>query len=159
VIIDQLTKLAILKWVPLYDRVPVTDFLNITHHQNRGAAFSFLANEGGWQRWFFAVLAFLVSAYIVSWLWKLREGHYLVLASGLTLVLGGAVGNLVDRLYLGYVVDFIQVLFGSWAFPTFNVADAAISVGAGLLIIDTLFFSGRTTDDTVELASKTEESK
>jgi signal peptidase II len=77
------------------------------------------------------------------WLWRIRAGNLLVLAAGLTLVLGGAVGNLVDRIRLGYVTDFIQVWFGSWAFPSFNVADSAITVGAALLIIDSLFLSGR----------------
>lgn len=142
-ILDQLTKWLIIENVPLFDKIPVTSFLNITHQENPGAAFSFLADAGGWQRWFFTVLAAAVSVFIVTWLWKLREERQLTLATGLSLVLGGAVGNLVDRLHLGHVVDFVQVLFGSWAFPSFNVADAAISVGAALLIIDALFLSGR----------------
>lgn len=141
VVLDQLTKWAILKWVPLYDRVPINGFLFITHQQNRGAAFSFLADESGWQRWFFSVLAVAVSAYIISWLWKLKDSANWVLSCGLALVLGGAIGNVIDRLRLGYVVDFIQVMFGSWPFPSFNVADSAISVGAALLIIDALFLS------------------
>jgi signal peptidase II len=84
-----------------------------------------------------------VSAALVVWLWRIRAGNLMVLAAGLTLVLGGAVGNLVDRIRLGYVTDFIQVWFGSWAFPSFNVADSAITVGAALLIIDSLFLSGK----------------
>ncbi len=143
VVADQATKWAIVKWVPLYDKVPINSFINITHQQNTGAAFSFLANASGWQRWFFVVLATGVSGAIVVWLWRIRREGHLVLAGGLSLVLGGAVGNLVDRVRLGYVTDFIQVWFGSWPFPSFNVADAAITVGAALLIIDSLFLSGR----------------
>jgi signal peptidase II len=143
VIADQVTKWAIIEWVPLYDRVPVNSFINLTHQKNSGAAFSFLANAGGWQRWFFVVLASTVSAVIVVWIWRIRREGQALLSVGLSLVLGGAVGNLIDRARLGHVTDFIQVWFGEWAFPSFNVADAGISVGAALLIIDALFFSGR----------------
>lgn len=142
---DQATKWAIIEWVELYGKVPINSFINLTHQQNSGAAFSFLAGAGGWQRWFFVVLATAVSAVIAVWLWRIRTEGPLVLMSGLSLVLGGAVGNLIDRARLGYVTDFIQVWFGNWAFPSFNVADAAISVGAALLIIDALFLSGRET--------------
>jgi signal peptidase II len=143
VIADQLTKWAIVEWVPLYDKIPLNTFINLTHQKNSGAAFSFLADAGGWQRWFLAVLASTVSIVIAVWLWRLRNEGQNILTAGLTLVLGGAIGNLIDRILLGHVTDFIQVLFGSWAFPSFNVADASISVGAALLIIDALFFSGR----------------
>ena len=140
---DQATKWAIIEWVPLYDRVPINSFLNLTHQQNRGVAFSFLADQSGWQRWFFVVLASAVSVAIVVWIWRIRKVGPLILIAGLSLVLGGAVGNLIDRAMLGHVTDFIQVWFGDWAFPSFNVADFAISVGAALLIIDALFISGR----------------
>jgi signal peptidase II len=140
---DQGTKWAIVEWIDLYGRVPINSFMNLTHQQNTGAAFSFLAGASGWQRWFFVVLATVVSAVISVWLWRIRTEGPLVLMAGLSLVLGGAVGNLIDRARLGYVTDFIQVWFGKWAFPSFNVADAAISVGAALLIIDALFLSGR----------------
>lgn len=140
---DQLTKWMILKWVPLYDKIPVNAFINITHQRNTGAAFSFLASASGWQRWFFVVLATVVSLFIAVWLWRLRRSRPLVLSAGLALVLGGAIGNLVDRIRLGYVVDFIQVYIGSWPFPSFNVADSAITVGAAFLIIDALFLTGR----------------
>ena len=143
VLADQATKWAIVEWVALYDRVPINSFINLTHQRNTGAAFSFLANAGGWQRWFFVVLATVVSAVIVVWIWRIRREGQALLSAGLALVLGGAVGNLIDRVRLGHVTDFIQVWFGSWAFPSFNVADAAISVGAALLIIDALFFSGK----------------
>jgi signal peptidase II len=142
-IADQLTKWAIVEWVPLYDKIPLNSFINLTHQKNPGAAFSFLADAGGWQRWFFVVLATGVSAVIAVWLWRIRNDAQTVLSAGLALVLGGAVGNLIDRILLGHVTDFIQVWFGSWAFPSFNIADAGISVGAVLLIIDALFFSGK----------------
>jgi len=140
---DQVTKWAIVEWVPLYGKVPLNDFINLTHQRNTGAAFSFLAGASGWQRWFFVVLATGVSAVITVWIWRIRSEGPFILAAGLALVLGGAIGNLIDRIRLGYVTDFIQVWFGEWAFPSFNVADSAISVGAALLVIDALFLSGR----------------
>ena len=143
VVADQATKWAIIEWVSLYEKVPLNSFINLTHQRNTGAAFSFLADAGGWQRWFFVGLATVVSAIIMIWLWRIRRERQAVLAAGLALVLGGAIGNLIDRISLGYVTDFIQVWFGDWAFPSFNVADAGISVGAAFLIIDALFFSGR----------------
>jgi len=143
VVADQVSKWAIIQWIPLYGKVPLYDFINLTHQRNYGAAFSFLADAGGWQRWFFVALATAVSALIAIWSWRIRNEGPVVLAAGLALVLGGAVGNLIDRIRLGYVTDFIQVWFGNWAFPSFNVADSAISVGAAFLIIDALFFSGK----------------
>ena len=145
---DQATKWAIIEWVELYGKVPINSFINLTHQQNSGAAFSFLAGASGWQRWFFVVLATGVSAVIGVWLWRIRTEGPLVLMAGLGLILGGAVGNLIDRVRLGYVTDYIQVWFGNWAFPSFNVADAAISVGAAFLIVDALFISGRQTKKT-----------
>jgi signal peptidase II len=140
---DQVTKWAIVEWVSLYDKVPINSFLNLTHQRNTGAAFSFLAGAGGWQRWFFVVLATAVSGVITVWLWQVRRDGMVILSAGLALVLGGAIGNLIDRVRLGYVTDFIQVWFGNWAFPSFNVADSAITVGAACLIIDAVFLSGR----------------
>jgi signal peptidase II len=140
---DQVTKWAIIEWVALYEKIPLNSFINLTHQRNTGAAFSFLADAGGWQRWFFVVLASAVSLMIIVWLWRLRRERQFILSAGLALVLGGAIGNLIDRATLGYVTDFIQVWFGNWAFPSFNVADAGISVGAAVLIIDAIFFSGR----------------
>ena len=142
-LLDQATKLAILQWVALYDRIPIAPFINITHQENPGAAFSFLADASGWQRWFFTVLALAVSGVIAVWLWRLRASGQIVLPIALALVLGGALGNVLDRIRLGHVVDFIQVLIAGWPFPSFNVADSAITVGAALLIIDALFLSGR----------------
>lgn len=141
--LDQLTKWAIIKWVEVYDKIPVNSFINITHQRNSGAAFSFLANASGWQRWFFIVLGAVVSCAIVVWLWRIRREGQIVLSAGLSLVLGGAIGNVIDRIMHGYVIDFIQVLIMGWPFPSFNVADSAITVGAALLIFDALFLSGR----------------
>ncbi len=141
IVADQLTKLAIIKWVTLYEKIPLNGFINITHQRNEGAAFSFLADAGGWQRWAFIVLATAVAGFITAWLWRLRTERQVMLSAGLALVLGGAVGNLIDRIRLGYVIDFFQVWIGSWPFPSFNVADAAITVGAAFLILDALFVS------------------
>ena len=141
--LDQLTKWAIIKWVELYDKIPVNSFINITHQRNTGAAFSFLANSSGWQRWFFIVLGITVSCVIVVWLWRIRRDGHNILSAGLSLVLGGAIGNIIDRIMHGYVIDFIQVWIMGWPFPSFNVADSAITVGAAFLIFDALFLSGR----------------
>jgi signal peptidase II len=142
VALDQATKWMIIKWVPLYEKVPLNGFINITHQRNTGAAFSFLAGASGWQRYFFIGLASVVSAYIIYWLWSTRRDGQFVVSAGLALVLGGAIGNVIDRMVLGSVVDFIQVLIAGWPFPSFNVADSAITVGAILLIVDALFLSG-----------------
>lgn len=150
VLFDQLTKWAILNWLPYGDPPEkVNSFLQLTHRRNPGAAFSFLADAGGWQRWFFIGLAVTVSAVIAVWLWRLRSAGQAVLSTGLALVLGGAMGNVIDRIRLGYVIDFIEVpnyfgflIGGAW-FPAFNVADSAITVGAVLLVVDALFISGR----------------
>jgi signal peptidase II len=118
--------------------------LEITRLHNKGAAFSFLSEASGWQHYLFLALAALVSLGIVVWLLRLRTPGNALLASGLALILGGAVGNAVDRLLRGHVVDFIHVhWFERWYFPAFNVADSAITVGAGLLILDSLLESRR----------------
>ena len=113
-------------------------FINITYQQNTGAAFSILADAGGWQRWFLSILAILVCGYIVHWLYQLRTTSQWYLSYGLSFVLGGALGNVIDRIRLGYVVDYAQVLINGWPFPSFNVADAAITLGAVLIIIDAI---------------------
>ena len=141
--LDQATKWAILKWVPLYDKIPINSFVNITHQRNTGAAFSFLADASGWQRWFFIALGIVVSGFIINWLWKIRGTGQVMLSAGLALVMGGAIGNVIDRVLLGSVVDFIQVWIAGWPFPSFNVADSAITVGAVFLVIDALFLSGK----------------
>lgn len=119
--------------------VPVSVFpgFDLLLAHNQGAAFSFLDTAGGWQRWFFAGISSVVSVVLAAWLWRLPPQQRL-LGCALALILGGAVGNLVDRVTLGYVVDFISVYYGQWRFATFNVADAAISCGAALLVLDVL---------------------
>lgn len=137
VMLDQLGKLAAEYWLTPWQAVPVLPSFNLTLMYNTGAAFSFLAGAGGWQRWFFVVLAAVISVALAVWLVRLRRGqHWQALA--LALILGGAVGNLIDRLLYGHVVDFIQLYYQNWYWPTFNLADSAISVGAVLLIIDSL---------------------
>jgi signal peptidase II len=134
VVVDQITKALILGAFQLGDSVTVTPFLNIVRVHNTGAAFSFLAGASGWQRWFFVVLGTVAAIFIV---WLLRShGGQRMFCWALTLILGGAVGNVFDRLVHGYVVDFIQVHHAGWYFPSFNVADSAITLGAALLILD-----------------------
>lgn len=142
VVLDQLTKYIANSNLSL--RVPVEVFtgLNMTLYYNRGAAFSFLSNAGGWQRWFFMVLSFVISIVIIYYLRNI-DPRRRYLAWGLALILGGAIGNLIDRSLFGHVIDFIDVYFKHWHWPAFNIADSAISVGAGLLIIDIF-----TTDET-----------
>ena len=141
IIFDQWAKSFIIKNVMLYEVLPVNSFINITHQENAGAAFSILSNAGGWQRWFLSVLAICISVYIVFWLFRLRNQDQIILSIGLSLVLGGAIGNVIDRIQLGYVIDYIQVFIMGWPFPSFNIADASITVGAVILIIDALFIS------------------
>ncbi len=136
-IADQGTKLLATNLLDYASPVPVFFWFNLTLHHNEGAAFSFLSDAGGWQRWFFTALAVGVSAAIAVWIKQLQRGQW-ILALGLAFVLAGAVGNLIDRVRLGYVVDFISVHYGDWYFPTFNLADSAISVGAVLIVLDSL---------------------
>lgn len=136
-VLDQLTKqLAVAKLV-YADPLAVMPFFNLTLVHNTGAAFSFLAQAGGWQRWLFATIALLVSVGIIYWLKRLDRDR-LWEAAGLALVLGGAVGNLWDRMVYGHVIDFLDFYYQSWHWPAFNVADISIFIGAALLIIDTL---------------------
>jgi signal peptidase II len=137
ILLDQFTKTLILQYFQYGDSRYVTSFFNIVRAHNSGAAFSFLANESGWQRWFFIGLGFAAAIFIV---WMLRShGGQKMFAWALSLILGGALGNVIDRMLHGYVVDFIQVHWGAkYYFPSFNVADSAITVGAALLILDEL---------------------
>jgi signal peptidase II len=141
VVLDQWSKGLATAYLEYGRPVRLLPVLNLTLHHNTGAAFSFLSQSGGWQRWFFSTVAIVVSAVLVVWLSRLRRPEWL-LGLSLALILGGAIGNLWDRLALGYVVDFISVHYESAYFPTFNVADAAISVGAALMILDTLRSAG-----------------
>lgn len=136
IVLDQLTKTLVMESFQLGDSRTVTSFFNVVRVHNTGAAFSFLAGGSGWQRWFFVALGSAAAAFIV---WMLRShGEQKMFAWALSLILGGALGNVIDRLLHGYVVDFIQVHHSGWFFPSFNVADSAISVGAALLIFDEL---------------------
>jgi signal peptidase II len=137
IVLDQLTKLWASSALSYAEPVAVLPFFNLTLLHNTGAAFSFLSEAGGWQRWFFALVALLISAVILVWIKRLPSGK-VWLAVALALVLGGALGNVWDRITLGYVVDFIDVYYQRWHWPAFNVADMAISVGAVMLIIDSL---------------------
>ncbi|HDZ16403.1 MAG TPA: lipoprotein signal peptidase [Methylophaga aminisulfidivorans] len=135
IIIDQATKWWAISELALYESIPVFPSFNITLAYNHGAAFSFLAAEAGWQRWFFVGLALVVSVALLLWLSKLKS-HAKLEAASLTLILGGAIGNVIDRFIHGYVIDFLDVYYGSYHWPIFNIADSAICVGAALLIID-----------------------
>ena len=133
---DQITKTLILNHYQLGDSTFITSFFNIVRAHNTGAAFSFLADAGGWQRWLFTGIGVAATIFIV---WQLRAHPGQKLFSfALSSILGGAVGNVVDRLMHGYVVDFLQLHYAGWYFPSFNLADSAITVGAACLILDEL---------------------
>ena len=137
-LLDQASKYAAEYLLHYQLPVPVLPSLNWFLSYNTGAAFSFLSEAGGWQRWFFTIMALAVSVGITIWLSRLHDRDKWE-ALSLALILGGAVGNVIDRIVLGYVIDFIQVYYDTWYFPTFNVADSAISVGVTILILDSLF--------------------
>ncbi len=138
IVLDQWTKHVVLGHLQEGVPIPVVPgFLNWMLAFNTGAAFSFLADAGGWQRWGFSALAVLISLVLTVWLARTPRRDWLT-ALPLSLVIGGAIGNLIDRLRFGHVVDFIQVYHGDWTFPAFNVADSAISVGAVLLALASL---------------------
>jgi len=141
--IDQATKAAIVAEFELYERRELLPVLDVTRLHNRGAAWSFLNDASGWQRYFFVALALLVSVGIIVWLVRLGTQRVTLLASGLALILGGALGNVIDRVLRGYVVDFIHVHWHEHWFPAFNAADSAISIGAALLILDSLIETRR----------------
>ena len=132
---DQAAKHLMLATFRVGEELPLTPFASLVLAFNRGAAFSFLAGEGGWQRWLFAVIAV---AACIAMAWFLRRGGSTLFCAGLALIIGGALGNLYDRLALGHVVDFVLLHYRGWYYPAFNVADSAITVGAVLLIADSL---------------------
>jgi signal peptidase II len=134
IVADQFTKTLILGHFQLGDSKHVTSFFNVVRVHNTGAEFSFLAGASGWQRYFFIGLG-LVAAGFIIWMLKKYPAQTLFCLA-VTLIMGGALGNVIDRLLHGYVVDFIQVHWGGWYFPSFNIADSAITVGAALLILD-----------------------
>lgn len=137
VVLDLASKAVATHYLVLYQPLPVFPGFNWTLAHNSGAAFSFLSNESGWQRWFFSVISLVVSIGITIWIKRLAPTQAW-LAVALALVLGGAIGNLWDRVTLGYVVDFIDVYYQQNHWPAFNIADSAICVGAVILVIDSL---------------------
>ena len=137
VVADQFSKYLAGHYLELHEPVAVLPLVNLTLAHNTGAAFSFLSSASGWQRWFFVILALCVSTIILFWLKRLpvRQSRQ---AMSLSLILGGALGNVWDRIQFGYVIDFIDLYYDRWHWPVFNIADSAITAGAVLLIIDTL---------------------
>ena len=135
ILLDQGTKLAIDSSMKLYQSIQILPFFKLTYVHNTGAAFSFLSEAGGWQRWFFAGLALAISCVIAVWLARLKQ-HETLLAVALSLVLGGAIGNLIDRLAYGYVIDFLDVYYQTWHWPAFNIADSAITLGVILMLLE-----------------------
>jgi len=138
IVLDQVTKHWVEASLVYHQLVPVIDgFFSLTLTYNEGAALSFLADAGGWQRWFFILLAVLIVAVLVVWLKRLpRTAAWTALA--LALIIGGAIGNVIDRLVLGHVIDFLLFYYQQWAWPAFNLADSAITVGAIIFVVDSL---------------------
>ena len=137
IILDQVTKYIASSSLEMFQPVAVMPMFNWTLMHNTGAAFSFLHDAGGWQRWFFAVIAIVVSVVLFFWIKRLEQ-HEKWQAIALALILGGAIGNVIDRVWLGYVVDFIQVYYQQWYWPAFNIADSAIVIGVAMIIIDSI---------------------
>ena len=135
-IADQFTKVMVIGYFRLGDSMTMTSFFNLVRAHNTGAAFSFLAGASGWQRWFFTAVG-CGAAVLIVWMLRSHSSQRLF-AFALTCILGGAVGNVIDRLAYGYVVDFLQFHYAGWFFPAFNVADSAITIGAAALILDEL---------------------
>ena len=140
VVLDLWTKSLATESLTLYRPVELTSWLNMTLAHNYGAAFSFLSDAGGWQRWLFTGLASVVTLVLMVWLLRLQAGEKLT-GAALGLIIGGAIGNLADRVKHGYVVDFIDVYYRDWHWPAFNLADSAITCGVILLLVDGLFLS------------------
>jgi signal peptidase II len=134
-LLDQGSKLLADARLVFYEPVPLLPFFNLRLAYNTGAAFSFLGNAGGWQRWFFAGISVLVVGVLVVWMRRLKPEQW-QLSLAFALIIGGALGNLIDRLVYGHVIDFIDVYYKTWHWPTFNIADSAITLGAGLLLLD-----------------------
>ena len=141
IVADQLAKSWMVHHFTPFERVRLLPVLDVILTYNTGAAFSFLSDASGWQRWLFVGLAVGISAMLIAWLRRLRAGTQGLLACGLALIVGGALGNMIDRLLHGRVVDFILAHWGNHLFPAFNVADSAITIGAALVILDALLES------------------
>ena len=132
---DQVTKQVVIANMQLFDSIDLLPFFNLTYVRNYGAAFSFLSDAGGWQRWFFTLIAVVISCVLAVWLAR-NSKTQLKLNLALSLVLAGAIGNLIDRSVYGYVIDFLHLYYQNWHYPAFNIADSAICIGAALLIWD-----------------------
>jgi signal peptidase II len=145
--VDYITKAVVVANMKLYESIEILPIFNFTYMHNYGAAFSFLSDAGGWQRWFFSSIAVVISLLLTYWLKKLPAKNW-VLCGAYSMVIGGAIGNLVDRLVHGYVVDFLHFYYQDWHYPAFNVADIAIVCGAGLLLLDA--FTGEGADGSQE---------
>jgi signal peptidase II len=137
IVLDQISKFLVLRFITFEQPISITPFFNLVLAHNPGAAFSFLAKESGWQGWLFGILAILVCMFLIRWLYKLPSKQ-VWLATALALIIGGALGNLCDRVIHGYVIDFLDFYIGTWHWPAFNLADSAISVGIIMLIVDTI---------------------
>ncbi|MBB72141.1 MAG: signal peptidase II [Legionellales bacterium] len=135
VLLDQISKYLAVKLLSPIQALPIVPGLNLFLGYNHGAAFSFLSDAGGWQRWFLVGVSAIISVALLVWIFKLADKRYWT-GIALALILGGALANLWDRITLGYVIDFIQVYYQQWAWPTFNVGDSAICVGAAMLVIE-----------------------
>jgi signal peptidase II len=138
-LLDQFSKYLVARSFQLNESLDLMPGISLTLVHNTGAAFSFLRDAGGWQRWLFVTLGVAVVTVVAVWLSRIDRDRHWLLPCSLSLVLGGATGNLVDRLLNGYVIDFMDVYYREWHYPTFNVADSAISVGAVLLVIDAIW--------------------
>ena len=134
-LVDHATKTLVVNTMAYKESIDILPFFNFTYVHNYGAAFSFLSDSGGWQRWFFSLIAVSISVLLVWWLKRLPATNK-VLCSAYALVLAGAIGNLYDRIAYGYVIDFLHVYYENWHFPVFNIADCAICIGAALLLFD-----------------------
>jgi signal peptidase II len=145
IVLDQVTKQAIVGSMDLYQSIQVLPFFNLTYVHNYGAAFSILYDAGGWQRYFLSALALIVSAVIVWWL-RQSTKEQILLPVAFSFILGGALGNVLDRILHGYVIDFLDFYYNTYHWPAFNVADSAIFIGAALLIID-MFVNKETKDN------------
>ena len=143
IVLDQLSKWLVASHLTAYSSIRVLPVFNLVLFYNAGAAWSFLAGASGWQRWFFTILALAVSAAIIVWLRRLPRRQFRWRAAALALVLAGALGNVIDRLWHGYVIDFLQFHYHAWYYPAFNLADSAITIGAFMLIVEGLFFRHR----------------
>ena len=154
IVADQWTKFLITSNFSEFDSITLLPILDFMRLHNEGAAFSLLSDASGWQRWVFTILGSAVSIFIFLWLRRLPVRGQHMLAAALTLIMGGALGNVIDRILWGHVIDFIRVHYQQWYFPAFNIADSAITVGAALLILDSLLYRDQPADSRKQPSKK-----